>query len=58
LAQPATPQRANKKPYLHGKDAPRHYPHTLIENPILKFKFPALKTVVEILTMAKATTLD
>jgi hypothetical protein len=25
-----TPQRANKKPYRHGTDAPRHYPHTLI----------------------------
>jgi hypothetical protein len=27
-----TPQRANKKPYRHGTDAPRHYPHTLITN--------------------------
>jgi hypothetical protein len=25
-----TPQRANQKPYRHGTDAPRHYPHTLI----------------------------
>jgi hypothetical protein len=32
LAQP-TPQHANKKPYRHGTDAPRHYPHTLI-NPL------------------------
>jgi hypothetical protein len=30
LAQPTTPQRANKKPYRHGTDAPRQYPHTLI----------------------------
>jgi hypothetical protein len=30
LAQPTTPQRANKKPYLQGTGAPRHYPHTLI----------------------------
>ena len=25
-----TPQRANQKPYRHGTDAPRLYPHTLI----------------------------
>jgi hypothetical protein len=31
LAQPTTPQRANQKPYRHGTDAPRHYPHTLIK---------------------------
>jgi hypothetical protein len=30
LAQPTTPQRANKEPYLQGIGAPRHYPHTLI----------------------------
>jgi hypothetical protein len=30
LAQPTTPQRANKTPYLQGTGAPRHYPHTLI----------------------------
>ena len=30
LAQPTTPQCANQKPYRHGTDAPRHYPHTLI----------------------------
>jgi hypothetical protein len=34
LAQPTTPQRANKKPYRHGTDAPRHYPHTLIPEDI------------------------
>jgi hypothetical protein len=30
LAQPTTPQRANKMPYLQGTGAPRHYQHTLI----------------------------
>jgi hypothetical protein len=31
LAQPTTPQRANKMPYLQGTGAPRHYQHTLID---------------------------
>jgi hypothetical protein len=30
LAEPTTPQRANKRPYLQGTGAPRQYQHTLI----------------------------
>jgi hypothetical protein len=30
LAQPTTPQRADRRPYLQGTGAPRQYPHTLI----------------------------
>jgi hypothetical protein len=32
LAQPTTPQRANKTPYLQGTGAPRRYPHMLISH--------------------------